>query len=304
MSISKLHTGLGTGMWWTRVRDGELRVKKFKKFKEGDQSVWGKAYATIHASAPQVLAFLWNYCSNLRMIEHFKKDGHLLREVYVPPPGSPISPSKNSSPQQQHRTQFIVVQKSMPPPFKTRESNIRVVWDEFNNYNDLNHNNDKNSPSLIMAFEPAEVKHPVSVGAGRVRKTNDDYSIIRKSITKNFKRRSSKISLGRERSDSVAVQPVDHVGVVQLQSKGVWVIKPLAQNLCDVTFVTNIIDEGKIPTSVVNSQIIRNLSLITFLKTFYERNGLEADAEVSERSEAKRTSHVEDVSRQKKYKKY
>ena len=94
MSISKLHTGLGTGMWWTRVRDGELRVKKFKKFKEGDQSVWGKAYATIHASAPQVLAFLWNYCSNLRMIEHFKKDGHLLREVYVPPPGSPISPSK------------------------------------------------------------------------------------------------------------------------------------------------------------------------------------------------------------------
>ena len=81
-------------------------------------------------------------------------------------------------------------------------------------------------------------------------------------------------------------------------------IKPLAQNLCDVTFVTNIIDEGKIPTSVVNSQIIRNLSLITFLKTFYERNGLEADAEVSERSEAKRTSHVEDVSRQKKYKKY
>ena len=137
-----------------------------------------------------------------------------------------------------------------------------------------------------MAFEPAEVKHPVSVGAGRVRKTNDDYSIIRKSITKNFKRRSSKISLGRERSDSVAVQPVDHVGVVQLQSKGVWVIKPLAQNLCDVTFVTNIIDEGKIPTSVVNSQIIRNLSLITFLKTFYERNGLEADAEVSERSEA------------------
>jgi len=96
-------------MNWTRLRDGDMNVKKFKKMKEGDLSMWGKASAIVHTSAEQALAFVWFYCSNLRMKEHQKMDGNLLREVY-----EPITTDTAHS--AQHRTQHIVVQKSMPPP--------------------------------------------------------------------------------------------------------------------------------------------------------------------------------------------
>jgi len=49
--------------------------------KDGDPSVWGKASAIVHTTAEQAFAFAWLYCSNLRMKEHQKKDGNLLRQV-------------------------------------------------------------------------------------------------------------------------------------------------------------------------------------------------------------------------------
>ena len=77
------------------------------------------------------------------------------------------------------------------------------------------------------------------------------------------------------------------LGVVQLESRGVWVIKPLAQDLCEVMFVVNIADKGKIPTSLINANIGRAFDVVTIFKTFYERNGRTVDAEVSERASAR-----------------
>jgi len=42
----------------------------------------------------------------------------------------------------------------------------------------------------------------------------------------------------------------------------------------------NIVDKGKIPTSLVNASIGRTLNAATFLKAFYERTGLVVDTEV------------------------
>ena len=247
-------------MNWTRLRDGDLSVKKFKKMKEGDSSAWGKASAIVHTTAEQVLAFVWLYCSNLRMKEHQKKDGNLLRKVY-----QPITTDTATAPSAQHRTQHIVEQKSMPQPFQPRETNVRYVWGEMNN-----NNNEENSKTLILVFEPVEIKH-VSEKRGRritARKT------------------AHKVAKMNTRTSNSSVHPKNDgeeeqsLGVSQLETKGVWIITPLAQNVCEVTFVVNIVDKGKIPTSLVNASIGRTLNAATFLKAFYERTNLVVDAEV------------------------
>ena len=234
----------------------------FARGSQGDPSAWGKASTTVHATAEQALAFVWLYCSNLRMKEHQKKDGNLLRKVY-----QPITTDTATAPSAQHRTQHIVEQKSMPQPFQPRETNERFVWSEINNNNNNNHIQE-DSKTLILAFEPAEIKH-VSERKGRRR-------ITKKVAKVNTRKSDSSVHPTNDGS-----KEEQSLGVAQLETKGVWVIVPIAQNLCEVTYVVNIVDKGKIPTSLVNANIGRALNAVTFLKVFYERNGLVVDAEVS-----------------------
>ena len=88
------------------------------------------------------------------------------------------------------------------------------------------------------------------------------------------------------------------MGVAQLETRGLWVITPLAQNVCEVTFVVNFVDKGKIPTSLVNANIGRALDALSFLKVFYERNGPVVDVEVSLRSARNRYSHLQSPTKQ------
>ena len=266
-------TGTIRGDLWTRLREGDLSVKKFKKMKEGDTSAWWKASAIVHTTAEQVLAFVWLYCSNLRMKEHQKKDGNLLRVVY-----EPFATDTVTVLPAQHNTQHIVVQKSMPPPFRPRETNVRYVWGIINNSNNnSNNNNNKHPKTLIMAFEPAKINF-ISEQKGRTISKKMSKSVTRPINTSVHPTNSKE---GRQ-----------NIGIVQLETRGLWVITPLAQDLCEVTLVTNIVDKGKIPTSIINASIGRTLNAATFHKAFYERNGLVVDAEVSERRE--RASHVKD----------
>ena len=263
--ITTTTTGTVRGNLWTRLHDGDSSVKKFKKMKEGDPSAWGKASAIVHTTAEQALAFVWLYCSNLRMKEHQKKDGNLLRQTY-----EPTTTDTATVPPAQRHTQHIVVQKSMPPPFYPRESSMKYVWGEINN-NNINNNNEENSKTLIMAFEPAEIKH-ISERRGR-------------------RKMAKKVAKLHTRTSDSSVHPTNDgeeeqsLGVTQLEARAVWIITPIAQNLCEVIFVGNFVDKGKIPTSLVNAKMGSALNTVTFLKAFYERNGQVVDAEVSERSE-------------------
>jgi len=130
----------------------------------------------VHTTAEQILAFVWLHCSNLKMKEHQKKDGNLLRQTY-----EPVTTDTATVPSAQHRTQHIVVQKSMPPPFYPRETNMRFVWSEINNNNKNNINNEENSKTLIVAFEPAEINH-ISERRGR------------RNISKRLSKRSKRTS--------------------------------------------------------------------------------------------------------------
>ena len=73
----------------------------------------------------------------------------------------------------------------------------------------------------------------------------------------------------------------------KLQSFG-WPYTKLTFMLgAEVTFVTNVIDEGNLPKSVVNAKMKSNLSIVNFVQDLYERNGLQVDKEI--RQEFQRT---------------
>ena len=194
-------------------------------------------------------------------------DGNLLRQAY-----EPITTGTVTAPPAQHHTQHIVVQKSMPPPFQPRETNLRCVWGEINinsSTNTNNNNNDNHPKTRIMAFEPAEINH---ISELRVKRKTT--RTIPKMISGAKQKADSSVNPTNESKEE------QRSGVSQLETRGVWVITPLAQNVCEVTFVMNIVDKGKIPTSIVNANIGRALNPVTFLKAFYERTGLVLDAEL------------------------
>ena len=68
--------------------------------------------------------------------------------------------------------------------------------------------------------------------------------------------------------------------VVQVFIKGVYMIKPIAPNVCEATFVNRLEDTGKIPKKIFSTQIGRSLRAVNDLKNYFERNGLVVDKEV------------------------
>lgn len=69
---------LATSNVWKKLRDTDQKVSKFTKVDESGLH-WAKAIGVVHSSPENVLAFLWDYCGNLRVNEHLKTDGNLLR---------------------------------------------------------------------------------------------------------------------------------------------------------------------------------------------------------------------------------
>ena len=203
--------------------------------KDDESSAWGKAVSVIHASPPEILAFLWCYCSYLRMKTHIRTQGKLPRKVY--------SPEESSS--CESRTQYVVVQKYMPVPYKPRESNLRFVWGE------VEENNKCDDPeykkTLALAFEPADVEYQFGE---YINHTKSVFAGFSKKFKTNSKSSSSSIFSKLKVSISPTISEENREakkrGVAKLKEKGVWLITPLASDVSDVTFVTNIIDNGNV----------------------------------------------------------
>ena len=242
------------GKSWIRLKDEDVAVKKFKRAREGDASAWGKAVAKVDCSAEEALAFCWHYTSNLRMKEHQKQEGNLLRRIYRPS-STPAEP--------QNHTQHVVVRKSMPPPHRTRETNLKMVWGKVSNI-------------LVLAIDAAEVKFQ---GGGKSPTTNTSNHIHSPNRVARIHPTDAKSTQAEQKGEQKGEK-----GIVEKKSKGVWLIKSLAENVCEVVYVVTTVNKGKMPTSWVNYRIRRLLNASCFMRDFYERNGEVVDKEVSERA--------------------
>ena len=236
---------------WKRILSGgknsDFTTKRFTKFKKGDPIIWGKVAATIHASSREVFAWMWFYCSNHRMEVHRKKEGNMVRQLYEPP-------TNTTNDEEQNYMRYAVVHKAMSTGFYTREFNQKYFLGSFTD-------DDNDNEILIFGFVPAE----------------EENRFI--APTRQTKRKASYLASNKN-SAAVAPLGVAEEKDVQVLATGIWIVRSIATDVCEVTFVNRIKDTGKIPTKIFNTQVGRSLNAIYGLKSYFERNGLVVDKEV------------------------
>ena len=98
---------------WDKLdKDSSVFVKLSKKHNKGESNAWGKATTTIDTSAENVLAWIWDYCSNERL-NATKKLHKNPREVI-----------KHSAPNQNVFSSI----KSLPWPLRSRQFVSENTW--------------------------------------------------------------------------------------------------------------------------------------------------------------------------------
>ena len=98
-----------------------------------EESVWGKAEGDVDASAPDVLAWLWHFCTHERNLEHEKSNGKLLK-MELDVPGT--------------RSKFMVASKKMPGAISNRVFANWWAWAK------------EQDGDLVAAFTPHEGEPP------------------------------------------------------------------------------------------------------------------------------------------------
>ena len=98
--------------WEKLDKVSSVFVKLSKKHNKGESNAWGKATTTIDTSAENVLAWIWDYCSNERL-NATKKLHKNPREVI-----------KHSAPNQNVFSSI----KSLPWPLRSRQFVSENTW--------------------------------------------------------------------------------------------------------------------------------------------------------------------------------
>ena len=278
---------------WNRLLDGpkeDLAVKKYFKFQDGDNRVWGKVTATIHASAPNALAWLWFYCSNNRMKLHQKTHGNLIRKYY-----EPVDRKVDNN-----RSCYTVVRNVMPIGIPVRETNMKVVWGEFAREKNVGSSQGNSVYTLSFTHPHEELYLPGREQRKLIYKPNDDKEPLFRTISASSKvspifpdRKisSSEVTDGTT-TDNDNVDGKNNVGgnayvnpferettITQLEMAGGCIIEPIAENICTITLVLCLNDRGIIQ-KLVNSTVGSSLNVVNELRDYFERNGAEVDSEI------------------------
>ena len=135
-----------------------------------------------------------------------------------------------------------------------------------------------------MAFEQAAVNFIDEEERARRRKGlySVTYGSMGKAKTKLEPQQTQSSTRSSARSSAPTPLSEESAGFVSLDAKGIWLFKSLAPNVCEVTYVVTFQDNGNLPTSFTNAKIGQALNAATFLKDFYNRNGLTVDKEISD----------------------
>jgi len=185
----------------------------------------------------------------------------------------------------------------MPTGIKTRETTAKFVWGQFQEKKDgpLNTNPRGYLGRLDADGEEEEDDALYAIGFDA---PDAEYAPPRTRRFKRMKGVSRRGSEGtqRKKKKPVAVNPtgggddfVDEIKVVvvntddkvvQVLTKGVWVLKKLAPNVCEATIVQRTEDMGNIPIKIFNRNIGRFLKTLTGMYRHFQRNGVVVDKEI------------------------
>ena len=249
---------------------GTVRVPvEFYQKAKGNAGAWGKAVATIDASAARVFADRW--CQNSH--EHNKR--------HVEDAGAD-SFRKMVRIKDSHSLLLVFITR-LPNPVSNRVFATWFTWRK------------EPDNSFLIAFRPME---------DYAREVDDIYA-VELFLTEQEERRARegkaedgkavlkdneklKLMLLQKRARKDRVHELN--GLIQqhpIASKairgtlrGYWRIKPLATSVCQVTFLVRAELGGSIPSAIINAGLKGNLGIVQTTQVKFARNGKLVDKEM------------------------
>ena len=241
-------------------------VEFYLKIESNATGAWGKAVATIDASAARVFALRWCQNSYEHTKRHIEKGGAdaLLKVVHM----------KDS-----HSMIFVNLAK-LPSPVSNR---VFATWFSWRKEPDN---------SFLMAFGPIEdysedakgaVKLFMATQKGRREregKAGDGKAFIRDTdeLELMIQQQDDRMELVDKLGDLIQRDPLASKAI-RGTVRGYWLISPLAPSVCQVTYLIQAELGGSIPTALLNSQLKRRLGIAQTTQNKFARNGKLVDKE-------------------------
>jgi len=232
---------------------------------EGNAGAWGKAVATIDASAARVLANRW--CLNR----------HENRKNYVERVGADAL-RKVVHMKDSHSLIFVFLLR-LPSPVSNRVFATWFTWRK------------EPDDSFLLAFAPMEDYAREAEGA--VELFVAEQKELREGKTKEActlendledlelmpQQKRTRKDRVNELNDLIQQDPIASKAI-RGTVRGYWRIKPLATSVCQVTYLVQAELGGSIPSAIINAGIKDNLGLVQTMQVRFARNGKLVDKEM------------------------
>jgi len=238
---------------------------EFYQKNEGNAGAWGKAVATIDASAARVFADRWCQNSHEHMKNNVEKDGAdaLLKVVRM----------KDS------HSMLLVFLLRLPRPVSNRVFATWLTWRK------------EPDNSFLMAFAPMEdydreAEDAVELFVAKQEErcslegdTNEAYRRDAEDLKLMLQQKKARKDRVHELNDLIKQDPIASKAV-RGAFRGYWRIKPLATSVCQVTFLGQAGLGGSIPSALINAGIKDRLGVVQTIQVKFARNGKLVDKEM------------------------
>ena len=242
---------------------------EFYQMIEGNACAWGKAVATIDASAARVFADRWCQNSHEYTKRHVEKEGPdaLIKVIYT---------------EDSHSMLYVNLVRLTSPV----SNRVFATWFSWRKEPDnsflialapLEDFSDKSDDAAAIAEFMAKQKER----RAREGKTEDIKYFQRdaEELELMMQQRAVKKAHVNELNDLIKQDPIASMAV-RGTFRGYWRIKPLAPSVCQVTYLGQAELGGSIPSAIINASIKDTLGLVQTMQVKLARNGKLVDKEM------------------------
>ena len=232
--------------WKCVSHEGNAPIRISKLREDGDSVPWCKAEAVIHTSAKRLLAYLLNFDSVERTMDHKDKHGDLPRRMHV---GGQCGINDA-------RHFFYCIR--LPNALRTRRFEVRAVWEkDKNDEHDKNKNDDCRGGAVYrFAWCPADEVNKEDNNIDRIKAECgfDDGTVTGKSFLENC---------------------------VLARTRGIYELREVTENVAELTLVRHDKVGGNTHSMFKEINLIKEIKgIFSDLQKKYERNERVVDTEV------------------------
>jgi len=244
-----------------------LEPLEFYQKIENNAGGWGKAVATIDASAARLFADCWCLDSYEFRMDYVKESGpDALREiVHIPNTHSMLVVNLLRLPSPVSNRVFATWLSWRKEP----DDSFLVAFGPLEDYGD----DAKDAVKLVMATQKGRRKQEGKAEDGKSSlKDNEDLELM-------IQQQDDRMERVEMLSDHIQQHPFASKAV-RGTVRGYWRIKPLATSVCQVTYVIQAELGGSIPSALVIARLKSSLGIVQTMQVKFARNGKLVDKEM------------------------